>query len=95
MKKHLKYYLEKGWIQPSTSQYNDPISFICKKTKKLRVYIYYKSLNSNMIIDRYPTHYIHDTLDRLRYAKIFSKIDLASFYHQVEMHVDHYHKTAF
>ena len=89
VQKHLQEYLEKGWIQPSISQYNHPILFICKKTGELRVCIDYRSLNSNTIIDSYPIPRIDDTLDRLGYAKKFSKIDLASGYHQVEMHPDH------
>ena len=31
------YLKKKVWIQPSTSQYNHPILFICKKTGELRV----------------------------------------------------------
>ena len=92
---HLQVFLEKGWIQPSTSQYNHPISFICKKTGELRVYIDYKSLNNNNIIDKHPVPYIDNTLETLEYAKIFSKNNLASGYHQVEMYHDHYHKAAF
>ena len=83
VQKHLKEYLEKGWIQPSTSQYNHPILFICKKTWELRVCIDYRSLKSNTIINRYPIPHIDNILDRPRYAKIFSKIELASSYHQV------------
>ena len=37
VKMHLQAYLEKGWIQPSISQYNQPILFIRKKTGELRV----------------------------------------------------------
>ena len=93
VQKHLHKYLEKGWIQLSISQYNHPILFICKKTWELRVCVDYRSLNRNTIIDWYSC--IDNTLERLGYAKIFSKIDLASGYHQVEMHLDHHHKTAF
>ena len=78
VKKHLEEYLSKGWIQPSTSQYNHPLLFIRKKTGELRVCIDYRDLNNNTIIDRYPLPRIDDTLDRLGKAKIFSKIDLAS-----------------
>ena len=45
--KHLQEYLEKGCIQPSTSQYNHTILFIRKKTGELRVCIDYRSLNRN------------------------------------------------
>ena len=81
VKKHLAEYLEKGWIQPSTSQYNHPILFIKKKTGELRVCIDYRSLNNNTVVDRYPIPRIDDTLDRLGKAKLFSKIDLAYGYH--------------
>ena len=47
----------------------------------------YKSLNSNTIIDRYPIPGIDNMLDRLGHAIIYSKTDLASGYHQVEMHL--------
>ena len=95
MQKYLQEYLEKGCIQPSTSQYNHPILFISKKTGELRVCTNYRSLNRNTMIDRYPIPRIDNTLDRLGHAKIFSKIDLASGCHQVEMHPDHHHKIAF
>ena len=32
VQEHLQEYLEKGWIQPSTSQYNHPILYTCKET---------------------------------------------------------------
>ena len=94
IQKHLQEYLAKGWIQPSTSQHNQPILLICKKTRELRVYIDCRSVNSGTKIDRYPIPRIDNTLDRLIYAKIFSKINLASGYRQVEVHPDHHHKTA-
>ena len=94
-KKHMQEYILKGWIQLIISQYGHPILFTCNKTRELRVCMYYISFNSNAIISRYPILCIDDTLYRLGYAKIFGKIDLASSYHQLEMHPDHYHRIAF
>ena len=86
----MQKYVEKGWIQPTRSQYNHPILFIHEKTCELRVCIDYKSLKINTIIDRYLTPRIDDTLGRLEQAKILRKTDLASGYHQVEMHPDYH-----
>ena len=55
----------------------------------------YRSINENTIIDRYPIPRIDDILDRLGGSTIFSKIDLQSGYHQVAIHPDHIHRTAF
>ena len=95
LQKHLYEYLEKRWMQPSISQYNHPMFFICKKTGELRVCIDYKRLNSNTIIESYPIYRIDDTLDRFGYAKIFIKISLVSGYHQFEMHPDRHRRSTF
>ena len=55
----------------------------------------YRAINNNTIIDRYPMPRIDDILDRLGGSTIFSKIDLASGYHQVEIDEEHRHRTAF
>ena len=82
-------------MKPSTSKYNHPILFIRKKIGELRVFVDYRSLKNNTTIDRYPIACINDTLDRLGHVKIYSKIYLASGYHQVEMHPDHHYRIAF
>ena len=81
-------------MQPNISQYNQPFLFICKRTMELRVCVDCRSLNINTKIDRYPIPRIDDTLDILGHAKLVSKIDLVSGYHQVEMHPGYHHKTA-
>ena len=55
----------------------------------------YRAINNNTIIDRYPMPRIDDILDRLGGSTIFSKTDLASGYHQVEIDEEHHHRTAF
>ena len=69
--------------------------FLFRKTGELRICIDYKKLKYNTIIDKYPIPRIDDTLERLYYAKILRKVNLASGYRQFEMHPDHHHGTAF
>jgi len=53
----------------------------------------YRGLNKITAKDRYPLPYIEDLLDKLHGARVFTKLDLASGYHQVRVHPDDCHKT--
>jgi len=55
----------------------------------------YRGLNKITAKDRYPLPYIEDPLEKLHGARVFTKLDLASGYHQVRVHPDDCHKTAF
>ncbi len=55
----------------------------------------YRSLNRNTRLDRYPLPRIDHILDLLSGARYFSKIDLATAYHQVSIHPGHEYRTAF
>ena len=55
----------------------------------------YRSLNQRTIKDRYPLPRIDDLLDKLATARVFTKIDLRSGYHQVAISPPDVHKTAF
>jgi len=54
----------------------------------------YRGLNAITAKDRYPLPYIENLLDKLHGARVFTKLDLASGYHQVRVHSDDCQKTA-
>jgi hypothetical protein len=95
LQRQLKDYLDKGWIQPSTSPFGAPVLFARKKDGSLRMCIDYRGLNAITIKNRYPLPRIDELLDQLQGATIFSSLDLWSGYHQVRVHPADIHKTAF
>ncbi|GBG72939.1 hypothetical protein CBR_g12661 [Chara braunii] len=87
--------LEKGWIRPSSSPYDAPVLFVWKKNKDLRLCMDYRKLNAQTIRNVGPLPRIDDLLERLGGAKFFSKLDLKSGYHQLEIRKEDRYKTAF
>ena len=66
-----------------TSPWGAPVLFAKKKDKTLRLCIDYQKLNRVMIKNRYPLPRIDDLFDQLRGARVYSKIDLRTSYHQL------------
>ncbi|GBG83189.1 hypothetical protein CBR_g36805 [Chara braunii] len=93
--KQLDELLEKGWIRPSSSPFGAPVLFVPKKEGELRMCIDYRGLNAITVKNVEPLPRIDDLLDRVQGCKYFSKIDLKSGYHQIEVHPDDQCKTAF
>ncbi|GBG67352.1 hypothetical protein CBR_g489 [Chara braunii] len=87
--------LEKGWIRPSSSPYGAPVLFVWKKNKDLRLCIDYRKLNAQTIRNAGPLPRIDDLLERVGGAKFFSKLNLKSGYHQLEIRQEDRYKTAF
>ena len=95
VQKQLKWYLEKGWIRPSTSPYGAPVVFAKKVDGTLRFAIDYRALNNITIKNRTMLPRIDEALDHLRGAKYFMSLDLFSAYHQVPVAESDIYKTAF
>lgn len=61
----------------------------------MRLSIDYRILNKLTIKNRYPLSKIDNLFDQLKYASIFSKIDLISGYHQIIIRESDTFKIAF
>ena len=91
----LQELLDKGFIRPSTSPWGAPVLFAKKKDETLRLCIDYRQLNRVTIKNQYPLSRIDDLFDQLRGARVYSKIDLRTGYHQLRVREIDIPKTAF
>jgi hypothetical protein len=66
-----------------------------KKDGTQRMCVDYRSHNDVTINNKYPLPRIEDLFDQMRGAKVFSKIDLRSGYHQMKIRPSDIPKTAF
>ena len=95
LKIRLQELLEKGLIRPSSSPWGYPALFVKKKDKSLWMCVDYRPLNAVTIKNKYPLPRIDILFDQLARAKVFSKIDLRSGYHQIKIRPEDIPKTAF
>ena len=85
LKVQLHELLDMGFIRLSTSPWGAPVLFAKKKNKTLWLCIYYWQLNKVTIKNRYPLPRINDLCDQMRGARVYSKIDLRTGYHQLRV----------
>ena len=87
--------MEKGFIHPSSSPWDCPVISMKKKDGTLWMCVDYHPLNAVTIKNKYPLSCIDTLFDRLVGAKVFSKIDLRSGYHQIKTRSQDIPKIAF
>jgi hypothetical protein len=95
LKTLLQDLLEKGFIRQSSSPWGCPAIFVMKKDQTLRMCVDYRTLNEVTIKNKYPLPWIDILFDQLTGARVFSKIDLRSGYHQIRIRPEDIPKTAF
>jgi hypothetical protein len=95
LKIQLQDLLEKGFIQPSSSPWGCLAIFVKKKDQTLRMYVDYRPLNEVTFKNKYPLPWIDILFDQLTGARVFSKIELRSGYHQIRIRPEDIPKTAF
>ncbi|KRH91773.1 putative LTR retrotransposon, partial [Pseudoloma neurophilia] len=72
-----------------------PVVLVTKSDGSARFCIDFRALNLNTVKQEFPIPHTQDVLNLLRNAKVFTKIDLESAYHQIEMDPDDQEKTGF
>ena len=95
LKLQLYELIEKRYIYPTMSPWGALILFLKKKDGIMRMCIDYHQLNRMTIKNNYLLSRINDLFDQLGGAKIFSKIDLRSGYHQVWIQDEDIPQTTF
>jgi hypothetical protein len=91
----IKEQMEKGFIRMLTSPAASPVLFVPKKDGSSRLCIDYRRLNDITVKDRTPLPLISETLDRLKGAKIYTKLDLRGAYNLLRVKEGDGWKTAF
>jgi hypothetical protein len=95
LKIQLQDLLDKGFIRPCASPWGCPALFVKKKGNSLRLRVDYRPLNAVTIKNKYHLPRIDILFDQLAGAKVFSKIDIRSGYHQIKIKPCDIPKTAF
>ena len=95
LKIQLQELLDKGFIRPSASPWGCPALFVKKKDDSLRLCVDYRPLNAVTIKNKYPLPRIDVLFDQLAGARVFSKLDLRSGYHQIKIRPCDIPKTVF
>jgi hypothetical protein len=95
LKKQLTELQEVGYIRPSSSPWGAPVLFVQKKDGSQRMCVDYRSLNDVTVKNKYLLPRIEDLFDQMRGARVFSKIDLRSGYHQMMIRPSDIPKTTF
>jgi hypothetical protein len=91
----LEELMKKGYILPSFLPWGSSVFFMKNKYGTLIFCIDFRQLNKVTVKNNYHLPRIDDLFDQLKDAKIFSKIDLSSGYHQVRIKEEDISKTAF
>jgi hypothetical protein len=83
--KAIKELLAMRHIRPSSSPFASSVVLVLKKDGTMRMCIGYQSLNKKTIKNEYPIPCIDELMDELHGAVFFSKNDLRSGYHQINI----------
>lgn len=76
MRKEVDKNMDAGIITPSRSAWSFPIVIVSKKDGKLRFYFDYRTLDREVIADRWPLLKIKDILEDLQGSDFFTSLDI-------------------
>lgn len=93
-KDYVEDLLRKGKIRRSKSPYGAPLFFV-KEEDKLRGVVDYRALNRITKRNNAPIPRSDEMFDRIGGARVFSRLDLKTGFHQIRMKPGDVEKTAF
>jgi hypothetical protein len=95
LKKQLTELQEAVYIRSNSSPCGAPVLFVQKEGGSQGMCVDYRFLNDVTAKNKYPLPRIEDLFDWMRDARVFSKIDLRSGYHQMKIRPSNISKTDF
>ena len=86
LRREIQHLLDLNIIEPANSPWASPVHLVPKgNTGRFRVTGDYRLLNNQTQSDRYPLPFLHDFVDHLHGATIFSNLDLFKGYHHIRI----------
>jgi hypothetical protein len=85
IEKEIKELLVMEHIRPINNSFSSSAVLVLKKDGTMRMCIDYRALNKKTIKNQYPIPCIYELMDELHGVVFFSKIDLCSRYHQINI----------
>jgi len=95
LKEWLEENMSKGFIHQSSSPFAAPVLFAKKPDGGLRFCIDYRYITRNTVKNQYPLPLIRETLNLLRKARIYTKLDVCGAYTLLQVKEGDENKLAF
>jgi len=95
LKEWLEENMSKGFIRQSSSPFAARVLFAKKQDGRLQFCIDYRDINSKTIKNQYPLPLIQETLNLLRQARVYTKLDVCGAYDLLWVKQGDEHKLAF